>query len=132
MKNGKPTLIKRIGRILGRHEAPVAKATGPAPTKRPLSDEDDGTNFPHLPTREKIHVVEIDSAEFVQEWGRSLTGNTAPQDGSGEDLLASIDRRLPKFDRRNPGHKRRSGDGHDRRGISQDSPPGPDEEPELK
>lgn len=124
MSDDKLSMLARLGRLLRRKGRSPAQSRASSAAKDAPSDEADSANFPYRPGREEIQVVEIDSMEFVQEWGRTVAIQVEAQAHSAPAQQGFIDRRLPNFDRRNPGHNRRAGDGQDRRhaGLSRPVP----------
>ena len=122
MSNNKPSLLARLGRLLRRDDHFPSTPRISVPAKGSQKTEDDAVNFPYPPDREEIQVVEVDSVEFVQEWGRTVAIRVEAEKHSSTTQHEFVDRRLPNFDRRNPNHNRRSGDGYDRRHSIQPRP----------
>lgn len=114
----KPRSLLAILKDLFRRQRPVVSPVAQgafALASAPRSIDADWADPPYRPSREEIEVEEVDSAEFVQEWGRTVASQTEREpevDPTHPDFvdrrLPNFDRRLHNFDRRDPTHNRRN------------------------
>lgn len=85
------------------------------PARRLPKSEDEVEERAYRARQDEIVVMEIEQVEFVQEWSRSVANESMTHAQRNSDQAPVIERRLPFFERRQPGHDRRAGDFHDRR-----------------
>lgn len=103
--------------VVGRRGHPPQPAADAVHSRPRTSGTEDGLqNLARFSHTREIEVEEVEQEVFVREWSqtqveRSTRAAMAAEDG--ERLM--VDRRLPNFDRRQPGNDRRAGQGHDRR-----------------